>query len=288
MPGPMSTLSSQSDIRIGEVNTLEVALRSSEGLVLRAGREELTLPDPQAPSDTKPGDSLDVFIYPENDGQLVATRNMPRAQVGECGLMTAINITRAGAFLDWGTDKDLLVPISQQISPMQKGNAYVVYVYLDPQQRIIGSSKLHHFFDEHAGKLTAGDAVDLLIVNETDMGFKAVVNQAHLGLLYKSDVFRPLRPGQRIRGFIKSIREDGRIDLSLQGNIEKSRAELSDRILAHLKTNQGSSALTDYSPPAAIYKEYGVSKGSYKKALGALYKQRLIDVSKEKITLLKR
>ena len=211
----------------------------------------------------------------------------PRAQVGECALLKAINVTPAGAFMEWGGERDLLVPISQQISPMVEGKSYVVYLLLDPQQRIIGSSKLYKFFDERAKNMAPGEQVDLLIVGETDLGYKAVVNGTHLGLLYKDEVFQALGPGDKTSGYIKAIRKDKKIDLSLQRQDKNSREELTDRILAFLKSNQGTSTLTDYSPPEAIYKQYGVSKGNYKKALGALYKQRLISVSKDKITLLK-
>lgn len=209
------------------------------------------------------------------------------AQPGDCVLLKAVNVTAAGAFMDRGTERDLLVPVSQQVTPMKAGTAYVVYLLLDPQQRLIGSSKLHNFLDERAKNMAPGEQVDLLIVKETGLGYKAVVNGTHLGLLFKSDVFKPLQAGDRTRGYIKAIRDDRKIDLCLQRQTGQSRQELTDRILAFLQANKGSSTLTDYSPPEAIYEQYGVSKGNYKKALGALYKQRRISVSKEKITLLK-
>jgi len=188
--------------------------------------------------------------------------------------------------MEWGNEQDLLVPISQQISPMVEGNSYVVYLFLDPQQRVIGSSKLYKFLDERAKNMAPGEQVDLLIVGKTDLGYKAVVNGTHLGLVHNAEVFQTLRPGDKTRGYIKAIRKDKKIDLGLQRQNRKSREELTDRILAFLKINEGTSTLTDYSPPEAIYKQYGVSKGNYKKALGALYKRRLISVSKDKIMLL--
>jgi len=252
-PNPKSTT------HIGEINTLEVLHESDDGFVLDGGNKgEIFLPGSQAPEGCKPGQKLDVFIYPENDGSIKATCHRPKAQVGECALLTAVNIIKAGAFMNWGIEKDLLVPVSQQSTPMVEGKPYVVYLFLDPQQRIIGSSKLHHFLEERAQNLAPGEEVDLLIVGKTDLGFKA------------------------------SIREDGKIKLSLQGDNKKSRQELTDRILAFLESNQGTSTLTDYSPPKAIYKQYGVSKSNYKKALGALYKQRMISMTKDKITLLKQ
>lgn len=209
------------------------------------------------------------------------------AQPGECALLKVITVTRAGAFMAWKKDQDLLVPISQQLAPMVKGDSYVVYLFLDPQQHVIGSSKLYKFFDERAKNMAAGDEVDLLITGRTDLGYKAVVNGTHLGLLYQDEVFQTLLPGDKIRGYIKAIREDRKIDLGLRRQNKQSRDELSDRILNFLKENNGSSTLTDYSPPDAIYKQYRVSKSNYKKALGALYKKRLISVSKDKIILLK-
>ena len=211
----------------------------------------------------------------------------PKAQIGECALMRAITVTRAGAFVDCGLERDLLVPISQQLTPMTEGQSYVVYVLLDPQNSVIGSTKLHNFLDEHAKDMAPGEKVDLLIVNESEMGFKAVINGTHLGLLYKDEVFRTLRPGDKTKGFIKLIRDDRKIDLTLQKQNQKAREELSDRVLAFLESNGGQSTLTDYSPPEEIYKQYGVSKGNYKKALGKLYKQRRISVAKDQIALLK-
>jgi predicted RNA-binding protein (virulence factor B family) len=209
------------------------------------------------------------------------------AQPGECALLKAVTVTKAGAFMAWKDDQDLLVPISQQVSPMAEGRSYVVYLYLDPQQQVIGSSKLYKFFDERAKNMAPGDEVDLLIVGSTDLGFKALINGTHLGLLYQDEVFQTLLPGDEVRGYIKAIRDDNKIDLGMRRQNQQSRDELTDRILNFLEKNSGTSTLTDYSPPDAIYKQYRVSKGNYKKALGALYKKRLISVSKEKIMLLK-
>lgn len=182
-------------------------------------------------------------------------------------------------------EDDLLVPVSQQLIPMAEGRSYVVYMYLDPNQRLIGSTKLHKFLDERAKNIAPGEAVDLLIVGESDLGYKAVINATHLGLIYKDDVFQPIHAGDKVGGFIKSIRDDNKIDLTLQQRNNAVRSELEERILKHLKSTGGSSQITDYSPPDAIYRQFKVSKKNYKRALGALYKQRLITLGKEKITL---
>ena len=214
-------------------------------------------------------------------------QNVQKAQTGECAFLKAVTVTRAGAFMDMGTERDLLIPISQQLTPINEGQFYVVYLFLDAQQQLIGTTKLHNFLDERAKSMAAGEQVDLMIVNSTDLGFKAVVNGSHLGLLYKGEVFQSLKPGDKVKGYIKAIRDDRKIDLSLQKQTQKSRDELTDRILDFLNTHEGTSTLTDYSAPEAIYKQYGVSKGNYKKALGQLYKQRLITVTKDRITLVK-
>jgi len=214
-------------------------------------------------------------------------QSKPKASIGECALLRAVTVTKTGAFMDCGLERDLLVPISQQLTPMVEGQSYVVYLYLDPKQNVIGTTKLHNFLDERAKNMAPGEQVDLLIVNESEMGFKAVINGTHLGLLYKDEVFRPLRPGDKLKGFIKAVRDDRKIDLTLQKHNQAAREELTDRILAFLETNNGTSTLTDYSPPEAIYKQYGVSKGNYKNALGKLYKQRRISLARDKITLLK-
>jgi predicted RNA-binding protein (virulence factor B family) len=215
------------------------------------------------------------------------SENKAKAQLGECALLKAVTVTKAGAFMDCGLERDLLVPVSQQLSPIMEGNSYVVYHFLDPNERIIGSTKLHKFLDERAKDMAPSEAVDLLIVNQSEMGYKAVINGTHLGLLFKDEVFQPLRAGDKTKGFIKSIREDRKIDLGLQRQNQQGRDDLSERILAFLKDNGGTSSLTDYSPPDAIYKQYRVSKGNYKKALGALYKQRLISMTKTSVTLIK-
>ena len=215
------------------------------------------------------------------------TENTARAQVGECALLRAVTVTKAGAFMDCGLERDLLVPVSQQLMPMTEGQSYVVYLFLDPNEQIIGSTKLHKHLDERAKNMAPGDAVDLLIVNQSEMGYKAVINGTHLGLLYKDEVFQRLKAGDKTKGFIKGIREDRKIDLGLHKHNQQARNDLSDRILDFLAANGGTSTLTDYSPPDEIYKQYRVSKGNYKKALGALYKKRLITVSKHEVTLIK-
>lgn len=233
------------------------------------------------------------YPYPmrttENKTDIANTsKDTAKTRAGNCLLMKAVTVTKAGAFMECDLDRDLLVPVSQQLIPMAEGRTYVVYLYLDPDESLIGTTKLHKFLDERAKNMAPGEAVDLLIVNQTELGYKAVINGTHLGLLYKDEVFQSLQPGDEVTGFIKGIREDRKIDLGLRQQTRLARNELSDRILAFLKANDGESSLTDYSPPDEIYKQFQVSKGNYKKALGALYKQRLVRVSKDKVSLIKK
>ena len=215
-----------------------------------------------------------------------ASAKTAKAQVGECALLRAVTVTRTGAFMDCGLERDLLVPVSQQLTPMVEGHSYVVYLFLDPQNNVIGTTKLHKFLDERAKNMAPGEAVDLLIVGDSEMGYKAVINGTHLGLLYKGEVFTPLHPGDKTRGYIKTIRDDRKIDLSLQKQNQQTRDDLSGRIIAFLESSGGVSTLTDYSPPELIYRQFGVSKKNYKKALGRLYKERRISLAKDRITLL--
>jgi predicted RNA-binding protein (virulence factor B family) len=216
----------------------------------------------------------------------ISNSDAPVAQVGECALMKAVTVTRPGVFMEWKPGTDLLIPVSQQLAPMRTGQSYVVYLLLDPHQRVIGSTKLHRHLKEEAEGMAPGDPVDMMIVSETDLGYKAVVNGTHLGLLFKSEVFQTLQTGQKTSGFIKSIREDKKINLCLQRHERSAQDDLADRILQFLRTHDGVSTLTDNSPPEAIYKQYRVSKGNYKKALGVLFRKRRIELTKEKITLL--
>lgn len=211
---------------------------------------------------------------------------MSPAKEGECALLRAVNVTRAGTFMAWREGQDLLVPVSQQQSPMKKGQSYVVYLLRDPKGKMIGSTKLHRYLSEDATPLKPREKVDLMIVGKTRLGYKAIVNNTHLGLLFKEEVFTPLEPGDRTTGYIKSIREDRKINLTLELHERSAQDVLADRILKYLEANGGISDLTDYSPPGAIYKQFGVSKGKYKKALGRLYKKRLITVEKDKIALI--
>lgn len=209
----------------------------------------------------------------------------PAGLVGMFDLFKVVSATEFGAFLDWGFPKDLFVPWVEQHRRMKEGESYVVYIYRDKADRFAASSKLDKFLAEASVDVKDGDTVDLLICDETPLGYKAVVNNAYWGLLYKQEVFQPLRYGQRLEGFVKKVRVDGKIDLSLQKPGYEPVGSLSEKILAHLKASGGSSTLTDKTPPEEIYQLFGVSKKKFKMAIGLLYKERLIAIEKSGIRL---
>lgn len=276
-------------VRIGQMNRLQAVKRIDAGLLLAGGEfGNILLPRRYVTEAMAIGDELEVFVYLDSDDCIIATTLKPRVMVGECALLKVTDVNAAGAFLDWGLPKDLLVSYNEQHKPMEIGRSYVVTVYLDSYtNRITASSKLSHHLQERASGLKIHQQVDLLICGRSDMGYKAVINQTHLGLIFRDDAFRPLSYGETLQGYIKHIRPDRKIDLSLQLQSHKGKDELAEKILAHLAANHGVSTLTDKSDPEAIYRQYHVSKGKYKNALSTLYKQRKILITEEQITLVK-
>ena len=249
---------------------------------------EILLPRQYLAKDWKIGDWVEVFIYLDSEDRLVATTQTPHVMVGECAHLKVAAVNQVGAFLDWGLIKDLFVPFAEQSQPMQEGRSYTVYAYVDNNDRIAASTRLDKFLSNQTSQYSEGDAVDLLIWQQTDLGYMAVIDNKHLGLIFHHDIFQPIQPGLRIKGFVKNVREDLKIDLSLQPKQQATRDELSQKILDHLKSEGGTSMVTDKSPPEAIYKLFNVSKSSYKKALGALYKQRLIAIEKGRVSLIQQ
>ncbi|PID45763.1 MAG: GntR family transcriptional regulator [Proteobacteria bacterium] len=275
-------------LEIGRINTLQVYKQVTFGLYLDGGEAgEVLLPKRYVPKGTEVQDWLDVFIYLDSEDRLIATTQTPKVMVDKCAYLKVVSVTPVGAFLDWGLPKDLLVPFNEQDRPMEVGKSYVVVVVLDDAtNRIVGSSRLYDYLDETADDdIKVGDAVDLMIAGQTDLGYKAVINHDYLGLLFRNEVFRELHPGTELKGFVKHIREDGKIDLRLDKNKQAVVQTLEDKILQHLKDNDGVSKLTDKSPPEAIYRSYSVSKANYKRALSSLYKQRKILITHEQIRL---
>ncbi len=280
-------------VKVGRTNVLRVVKRLPFGAYLSPGSnkksfdlEEILLPKRYEPENLKVDDLLKVFIYFDSEDRIIATTEKPLAQVDECAFLKVVDVNKVGAFLDMGLMKDLFVPYAEQEMPMKVGESYVVHLYLDEHSgRIMASSKLDKFLIEESHYHKEGQAVDLLIYAESELGYKAVIGSTYQGLLFKNEVFQTLKIGDKIKGFIKEVRGDKKINLSLQLASEKTRGSLANQILHFIKNQGGTSKLTDKSPPEEIYQQFKVSKKSYKKALGALYKRKLILIEKDKISL---
>lgn len=277
------------EIKLGRFNTLKVVKEVSFGLYLDGGEEgEILLPARYVPQGCKPGDELNVFIYLDNEERLVATTQTPLAQVGEFACLEVAWVNQYGAFLRWGLMKDLFVPFREQKAKMEVGKRYVVYVHVDEDSfRIMASAKVEHYLSKEKPAYQPGEAVELLVWQKTDLGYKAIVDNRFSGLLYENEVFRPLRVGQRISGFVRQVREDGKIDLSLQKTGRAQVEDFSTVLLEHIRTNGGHTPLNDKSPADEIYSLFGVSKKTFKKAVGDLYKRRLITLGEDGLTLVR-
>jgi predicted RNA-binding protein (virulence factor B family) len=266
-------------IEVGKMNTLQV-LRSSEfGLFLDGGKlGDVLLPRRYVSSDWNPGDNIEVFVMLDSEDRLTATTQKPYAMVDQFANLRVVAVTAIGAFLDWGMPKDLLVPFREQKIKMREGQSYIVRIYFDRASgRLAASSKLDRFLDKSDADYETGEKVDLLICAKTDLGYKAIINEAHWGVVFHNEVFSPLERGQRIEGFIKQLRPDGKIDLCLQKPGYEKVTDLTAVILRYLEKQGGFMPITGKSSPEEIYKRFGVSKKTYKQAIGALYKKRKIE-----------
>jgi len=275
-------------VEIGKENRLRVVKKVDFGLYLDGeDLDEILLPNRYVPESCNIGDMVEVFVYTDSDDLLIATTKTPHVMVNQCALLKVIEVNQAGAFLDWGLPKDLILPYSEQQHPVDAGQSVIVYVFLDEStDRLAASTKLGKYLTETSTWFKPDQEVDLLICGQSELGYKAVINNTHLGLLFKNEVFTPIELGKKTKGYIKSVREDHKIDLTLQLSNQNNRDDLSEKILAYLKSHEGFSTLTDKSPPGEIYRQYSVSKAGYKRALGGLYKQKLIMIDKKQITLL--
>ncbi len=275
-------------VKLGQYSSLSIIKKVDFGVFLN-GEElgEILLPKRYLKDDASIGDVISVFLYNDSEDRIVATTETPKALVGECAYLRVVDTNKFGAFLDWGLPKDLLVPFNEQQKPMQKGYSYTVYLFVDETtQRIAASSRLEDHLIADINIYEPRQAVDLQIYGKSDLGFKAVINNTHLGQLYENETFKKLHYGEKLKGYIKLLRTDGKVDLSLQLPAHLEREGLADTILQYLEQHQGISTLTDKSPPAEIYATYGVSKATYKKTLGLLYKNRQIKIEKHQISLI--
>ncbi|MGL1959026.1 MAG: S1-like domain-containing RNA-binding protein [Colwellia sp.] len=272
---------------IGKYNTLNIVAITDNGAYLDAGElGEILLPNRYLPDNCQVGLRVEVFIYLDSAERLVATTEKSLGQVGEFVSLKVVQINKMGAFLDWGLPKDLLVPFNQQHTKMEEGKYYLVYIFIDQRtERIAASSKLDKFIDIWPAEYSEGDQVNLTIGSKTDLGFKAIVNDLHWGLLYDNEIFQPLRIGKKITGYIKQVREDGRLDLILTRGRKNTVTSFSDKLLEHLKNNNGFSPLHDKSAPELIKNTLGVSKKTFKSTVGNLLKKGKITIESNGIRL---
>ncbi len=266
-------------IKIGQYNDLKVNRFIDFGLYLGDDEEnEVLLPRRYMSGREKEGDTLHVFVYNDSENRPVATTEEPCAVVGDFALMRVNQVNKVGAFLDWGlSNKELLVPFREQRVSMLAGRSYIVYIYIDDNtKRVVASAKLDKFLGNTMPQYYHRQKVDLLVVQRTELGYKVIIDNLHWGLLYSNEIYGDINVGDRRMGFIKQVRDDGKIDVTLE-KIEKLRVDdLTDVILDYLKAHDGKMALSDKSDPQEILRTFNCSKKDFKKALGNLYKQKLV------------
>ncbi len=275
-------------VQIGNFNTLTIVKRVPFGYYLDGQQlGEILLPMRYAQGSMEINSAIEVFVYNDSEDRLIATTQRPYACVGQFAYLKVVSVSADGAFLDWDLPKDLLVPFREQKMDMKEGKFYIVAIFLDKlTNRIAASSKIDKYLNKHEINLTEGQQVDILVCAETEIGFTAIINDQYAGLLYKTEIFQPLAKGQRCKAFIKKIREDKKIDICLTKAGSIVADELGPRILNELKNNNGFLPVTDKSSTDQIYSMFHESKKSFKRAIGSLYKQRLISIEPDGIRLI--
>lgn len=272
-------------LEIGRFNLLKIVKEVPFGFYLESDRGEILLPSKYVPAGAKIGDAVNVFIYKDSEDRIIATTLVPKAQEGEFACLTVKQVNSAGAFMDWGLEKDLLIPFKEQHRPMQEGKSYLIRVVLDPQtERLIGVNKLSPFLSKDTSKLQEGMEVDLIIAEFTDIGITAIINNTNRGMLYKNEVFQGVQIGDKLKGYIKSLRDDGKIDLSLRKPGFEEVIDSTLPILEKLRL-KGTLNYSDNSSPEEIKEAFGMSKKTFKKAIGVLYKQGKIVIEENSIRL---
>ena len=270
-----------------ELGKFEVVKEVDFGLYLDGGDEgEILLPTRYVPEDCKVGDMLNVFLYLDIDERLIATTLTPLVQVGQFACLEVAWVNQFGAFLNWGLMKDLFVPFSEQKMKMQVGRKYVIHAHLDDESyRIVASAKVERYLSKDRPEYASGDEVNILIWQKTDLGFKAIIDNKYSGLLYENEIFSTLQTGMEMKAFVKQVREDGKVDLILQKPGFEKIDDFSKTLLNYIRENDGRIRLNDKSPAEDIYATFGVSKKTFKKGVGDLYKKHLITLHEDGITL---
>lgn len=274
-------------IKLGDYNTLRIVKSVDFGLYLDGGDAgEILLPTRYVPKNAKVGDELEVFIYLDQDEKLIATTLHPLAKVGDIAYLEVAWVNEYGAFLNWGLMKDLFCPFREQKMRMQKGQHYIVYIKEDEEtHRLLATAKIDKYLSAERPPYKHGDAVEILIWQKTDLGFKAIVDNQYQGQLYEDQIFQPLHTGDRLTAYVDHIRQDNKIDITLQPTGRRQTEEFSEVLLRYLQENGGHCDLGDKSPSELIADRFKVSKKVYKKAVGDLYRRRLITISNNGIDL---
>ena len=275
------------EINLGKFNTLRVVKEVDFGMYLDGGIEgEILLPRRYIPEGCRPGDELKVFIYLDQEERLIATTQKPLVQVGEFACLKVAWVNQYGAFLDWGLMKDLFVPFREQKTKMEVGKRYVVHTHLDEESyRIVASAKVERYLSKERAPYEPGEKVNVLVWQKTDLGFKVIIEHQYAGLLYEREIFQSLHVGLKTQAYIKKVREDGKIDLSIRKPGQAGVKDFATFLLEHIRSNGGRLLLTDKSPAEEIYALFGVSKKTFKKAVGDLYKKRLVTLQEDGIRL---
>ncbi|HSP11019.1 MAG TPA: S1-like domain-containing RNA-binding protein, partial [Salegentibacter sp.] len=274
-------------LNIGEYHTLTIDRETEPGLFLTNEEgDEVLLPNKYIPETWEIGGEIRVFVYLDHEERPVATTLEPLVKLDEFAFLKCVEVNEFGAFLDWGLEKHLFVPFKEQAYPMKKGGRYLIFCYLDEEtNRLVASSKVHAFLDNSELTVEPFEEVDLIISNKSDLGYNVIINEIHLGLLYNDEIFQPINVGDHMKGFIKKTRPDGKIDVMLQRPGYRSIEPNAQRILDELAANHGHLKITDKSDPAMIQNVLEMSKKSFKRAAGNLYKQRKIDITEDGIYL---
>lgn len=274
-------------MQVGRTNTLTILRNTPPGMYLSDGGEDvILLPKKFIEPEFNINDKIEVFVYKDSEDRLIATRYKPFVEINEFAFLSVTEVNKVGAFLDWGLEKDLFVPFKEQKIKMEEGNSYVVYVYLDDlTERIVASGKVNKFISNDVLEVEPGEEVELLVYNKTDLGFTCIINGIHKGLIYHNDLFTDLAVGDSTKGYIKLIRDGNLIDLSLQNLGFKHVLSSIDQILKYLKEHDGFMNLTDKTSPDIIERKFNMSKATFKKSIGVLYRQRKITLQKDGVKL---
>lgn len=276
-------------MKLGDYNELEIIKEVEFGLYLKYEEGEILLPKKYVTEDMKLGEVIRVFVYKDSEDRLVATTKDPKAKVGDIAYLTVKDTNSIGAFLDWGLEKDLLVPFSEQKVKMQAGNSYFVKIYVDEEtKRIVATSKFLKLLDKQNEDLKEFEEVDIQVLKFTELGASVIINNKYIGAIYKNDMFTKLNIGDKLKGYVNKVREDGKIDISLRKYGFNKLFDAQDVIIDKLRENNGFLQLTDKSTPLEIENELEMSKGAFKKAVGMLYKQKKIELLDNGIKLLEK